>query len=94
MDKDDSAVTTATSSNDDQEVDEFVSSHGFEFIDGDNDSRARALDSDDDSIGEFFPCTHARTPVTPTPLSAVGTLHTAVHSKLTLGSHGSQQRRD
>ena len=34
-------------------MDEFVSSHGFEFIDGDNDSRSRALDSDDDSTGEF-----------------------------------------
>ena len=54
-DKPGSAVTTASSEDDDQEVDEFVSSHGFEFIDGDNDSRARALDSDDDSTGEFFP---------------------------------------
>ena len=35
-------------------MDEFVSSHGFEFIDGDNDSRTRVLDSDDDSTGKFF----------------------------------------
>jgi len=56
-DKSNSAVTTTTPSDDDQEVEEFVSSHGFEFIDGDNDSLARALDLDDDSTGEFFPRT-------------------------------------
>ena len=78
----------------DQEVDDFVSSHGFEFIDGDNDSRARALDSDVDSAGEFFPCSHEHTLPTTAPLSAVGTFYTAVHSKLTFGFHGSQPHRD
>ncbi|KAF9781573.1 hypothetical protein BJ322DRAFT_1076996 [Thelephora terrestris] len=48
MDKFDSVVTATTPSDDDQEVDDFVSSYGFEFIDGDNDSRARVLDSDGD----------------------------------------------
>lgn len=59
MDKNSSTGTTITSSDDDQEVDEFVSSHGFEFIDGDNESRARVLDSDDDSVGEIFPRIHS-----------------------------------
>ena len=54
-DKSNSAVATSTQSDGDQEVDEFVSSHGFEFIDGDNDNRARVLDSDGDSTGEPFP---------------------------------------
>ncbi|KAF9644143.1 hypothetical protein BDM02DRAFT_3150788 [Thelephora ganbajun] len=44
-----SVMTTTASEDDGQEVDEFVSSHGFEFIDGDNDNRARVLDSDDDA---------------------------------------------
>jgi hypothetical protein len=52
-DKSNSAVAATTPSDDDQETDEFVSSHGFEFINGDNESRARVLDSDDDSIGEL-----------------------------------------
>ena len=53
MDKVNSAALATPLSDDDQEVDAFVSSHGFEFIDGDNDNRARILDSDGDSTGEF-----------------------------------------
>ena len=55
MDKSSAAIKTITSSDDDQEEDEFFSSRGFEFIDGDNENRARVLDSDDDSSGEHFP---------------------------------------
>jgi hypothetical protein len=54
VDKSNVAVNT-TPEEDDQEVDEFTSSRGFEFIDGDNDSRGRVLDLDDDSSGELFP---------------------------------------
>jgi hypothetical protein len=54
-DKSNTAINTTTSPDDDQEVVEFVSSLGFEFIDGDNDSRGKVLDSDDDSAGELFP---------------------------------------
>ena len=54
MNEPNSAATTTitTSLEDDQEVDEFLSSRGFEFIDGNNDSRGRVLDSDDDSTGK------------------------------------------
>jgi hypothetical protein len=68
MDKSNSVVTATTPSDDDQEADDFVSSYGFEFIDGDNDSRARVLDSDGDYTGEPFPS--ANDP-TPTPVNTV-----------------------
>ena len=70
------------SSDDDQEVDEFVSSHGFEFIDGDNDSRARALDLDDDSTSEFFPFTnnsHTSSLLPSCPSWLLGTLALSQH---------------
>ena len=56
-----STVITTSMSNDDQEADEFVSSRGFEFIDGDNDSRARVLDSDNDSTGKSHSSANAPT---------------------------------
>jgi hypothetical protein len=65
-DKSNTAVNTTTSSDDDQEADEFVSLLGFELIDGDNGSRGKVLDSDDDSAGEPFPL--PQTIPTPAPL--------------------------
>lgn len=72
-------------------MDEFVSSHGFEFIDGDNDSRTRALDLDDDSIGEIFHPTrnpHTPSPVTSVPTSVTWTLGIAAAPRLMLGFLG------
>lgn len=61
VDNSNAVVSATTSLDEDQEVDDFVSSQGFEFIDGNNDSRARVLDLDEDSPGESFAndsCTH------------------------------------
>lgn len=99
MDKSDTAVNTTTPSDDDQEVDEFVSSHGFEFIDGDNDSRGRVLDSDDDSSGELFPSA-VDSHMHQIPLPNLSPSHSLERSapsmiiKLMLGFHGSQSHPD
>lgn len=95
-DKSNAAVTTTRSPDDDQEVEEFVSSHGFEFIDGDNDSRARALDLDDDSSGELFPSannSHIPTSVNFISVSFARTISAIVTVKL-IDFHGFQLHPD
>jgi len=85
-DKSISVVTTASSSDDDQEVGEFVSSHGFEYIDGDNDNRARVLDLDDDSTGESFSPHSSNSPATAT--SVTRARGTVAAPRLTFGTCG------
>lgn len=87
MDKTNPVVNTTTSLDDDQDVDEFFSSRGFEFIDGDNDSRGRVLDLDDDSSGELFPNSHTLIPVNSVSVPFARTICALVTVKLMLGSH-------
>jgi hypothetical protein len=72
LDKSKSQVITTALSNDDQEADEFISSRGFEFIDGDNDSRAGVLDSDDDSTGKSH--LSVNVPKAPTTTNVISSL--------------------
>ena len=88
MNEPNSAATTTitTSLEDDQEVDEFLSSRGFEFIDGNNDSRGRVLDSDDDSTGKSI-LTPASVDIVFAPSSR--TIRAAQTVKLIFRFHGS-----
>lgn len=87
---DESKIVANRSLDDDQEVDDLVSSHGFEFIDGDNDSRARVLDSDDDSSGELFTSandSHISIPIDFDSFSFARTICALVTIRLMFGFH-------